>query len=143
MRIALLGLALCACTPVADAPDAGGQASIAWGGGGGFSGGYGVTVTADDRIVGTHFGPFGDDTTTTDQQGHPGLFADLSALMATEGLAIQRAADPDSRPCEDHGGQYVIATPPVGGFSSISDDCPGDEAVSTFLQRVAAVVDGT
>jgi hypothetical protein len=141
VRLAVLTLVLLAACDTAPVPDAG-LAAIRWGGGGGLSGGYRVTLTADDRFQSSNFGPFGEDEQTTTTEGRPGTFAALSQLLATEGLAIQTAADPESLPCVDYGGQYVIADPPIGGFRGISDDCPGDEAVSRFLRRMADVIDG-
>lgn len=139
LLVSLLAIAACeTATTVPTTP----QASITWGGGDPLFNSYSVTVTVDDRIIDTSSGPFGENAERSERQGRAGIYAELSQVLASQGLVIQTAADPDSLPCEDHGGRYVMADPPVDGFSSIGDDCPGDEAVADFLPMLTDVLDG-
>ena len=109
--------------------------------GSGFSGFTRTVVYADDSLWVESAGPGGEGQRSNRQQGRDGVFAQVAAIVAAKGPKVARKASrtAPAEICMDYGADSVRAEPAIGGFSSITVNCP-DAAVTEFMATVLSAI---
>lgn len=67
----------------------------------------------------------------------PGVFDEVTALVAAKGPGVARRVREPSEVCMDAGISRVKAVPPAGRFSEVSSSCP-DPVLTGFMTEVLA-----
>jgi len=136
---ALALIAACAA-PMADTPSRSrsqaGPAEIVLSSGQAGAGGYILTVTSDDRVVGTEITGAGRAVGRSDTIV-PGAYRQLAAVLARHGPALVAQQGHIGAPCRGSLDR-IVANPPVGHFESITVGCPGGEAQFEALFHLAS-----